>query len=237
MLINQFYFGILTSVFDASYRALQDFVAAQERKADAQPHLNVVSAPAGGGKTSFSVALIAALVRLTEGGQQGPMGCLFLTDQRERADDTYRELVKLLPGKVAIWTSDHDPRCKKQEKVKDPAARYAVDELERYPAVVTTHSFFKGPRGLKARQMLHQGCIHSRALTIVDERPNEVIVFEAVLSQAEQVREHIQADEQNRDTVEPHVSNLVRFMQDRASLRNRHQGPSIVGFEDKVEQS
>src|SRR5262245_1004123 len=92
MLTNEYYADIGASVFEAGYQALQDFVAAQESEIRSQPRLHVVSAPAGGGKTSFSLALIAALVRLTEKREQGPMGCLFLTDQRDRADDTYREL-------------------------------------------------------------------------------------------------------------------------------------------------
>jgi hypothetical protein len=216
MLTNKFYADIGTSVFEAGYQALQDFVAAQKAQAPAKPRLNVVSAPAGSGKTSFSVALLAALVRLTAAAEGGPLGCLFLTDQRERADDTYRELARLLPGQVAVWTADHDPHCKKPEKVKNPAARFAVDQLAEYQVVVTTHAFFKGARGVKAREWLVNGRKQPRALTLVDERPNEVIVFETVLSETERVREYIQADEKNRDIVEPHISTLVKFMQSRA---------------------
>jgi hypothetical protein len=228
MLTNEFYAGIGKSVFEAGYEALQDFAAAQAG-ATAKPRLHVVSAPAGSGKTSFSVALLAALVRLTASSEGEPLGCLFLTDQRERADATYRELERLLPGKVAVWTSEHDPTRKvpeRERKVTDPAARFTVDQLAQYPVVVTTHAFFKGARGVKAREWLVNGRKQPRALTLVDERPNEVIVFETVLSEAERVREYIQADEKNRDTVEPHISTLVRFMQDRTHRSSDLEKPT-----------
>jgi hypothetical protein len=168
-------------------------------------------------------------VRHTETTGGEPLGCLFLTDQRERADDTYRELAKLLPGKVAVWTSEHDPTRKvseRERKVKDIAARFTVDELAHYPVVVTTHAFFQGARGAKAREWLVDGRKQPRALTLVDERPNEVAVFETLLSEAEQVREYVQADEENRDTIEPHISTLVKFMQDRSHCSSDLEKPT-----------
>src|SRR5215211_1007491 len=226
MLTNSFYASIGASVFEAGYQALHDFATARASHAITKPRLHVVSAPAGSGKTSFSVALIAAVVRVTGAATGEPLGCLFLTDQRERADDTYRELERLLPGQVAVWTSDHDARCKQTEKVKDPAARFTVDQLAQHQVAVATHAFFQGPRGAKAREWLVGGQKQRRALTLVDERPNEVIVFEALLSEAEMVREYIQADEDNRDTVEPHISRLVRFMQDRTYRSSDLKKPS-----------
>jgi hypothetical protein len=228
MLTNEFYADIGTSVFEAGYEALQDFAGAQAG-ATAKPRLHVVSAPAGSGKTSFSVALLAALVRLTAAAEGEPLGCLFLTDQRERADATYRELAELLPGKVAVWTSEHDLKRtvpERERKVTDPAARFTVDQLAEYPVVVTTQAFFQGPRGVKAREWLVNGRKQPRALTLVDERPNEVTVFEALLSEAEQVREYIQADEENRDTIEPHISTLVRFMQSRTHRSSDLEKPT-----------
>ena len=118
MLTNGFYSEIGISSFEASYQALQDFIAAQDADVPSKPRLHVVSAPAGGGKTSFSIAMLAALVRTTADSPNGPMGGLFLTDQRVRADETYRQLATLLPGKVAIWTADHDAKLRaKPEKV------------------------------------------------------------------------------------------------------------------------
>jgi hypothetical protein len=227
MLTNQFYAKTADSVFSAGWQALQEFISAQEPTASTpSPRLNVVSAPAGGGKTSFAVAMIAALIRVTEGMPDGPLGCLFLTDQRERADKTYRELAKLLPMRVAIYTTDHDHRCKKPEKVLEPAVRHSAQELVRYPVVVTTHAFYKGVRGHMAREQSHKGYRRSRALTIVDERPNEVEVFEVTLSQAEGVREFVQCDEDGNETIGPHISTLVRFMQDRTHHSRDLEKPS-----------
>ena len=75
--------------------------------------MHTVSAPAGGGKTSFSYALIAAVTRYAEQNRDAPYGCAFVTDQIPRADEVYRDLEALLPGKVAIWTTDHDVKCTK----------------------------------------------------------------------------------------------------------------------------
>lgn len=216
MLTNGFYAKIGDSIFNAGYQALQDFVGAQAAPSAQPPRLHVVSAPAGGGKTSFAKALLAAVVRATESGPNGPLGCLFLTDQRERADETYRDLAKLIPGRVAIWTADHDPNCKTPEKVKDPAARFAAHELADYPVVVTTYAFYKGSRGALAREFAQGGSRRPRALTFGDERPpNEVAVFEVTLSEAEQAREFIQQDPAKQEAAGPHVAALVRFMQDR----------------------
>jgi hypothetical protein len=187
MLTNGFYSEIGISSFEASYQALQDFIAAQDAAVPSKPRLHVVSAPAGGGKTSFSMAMLAALVRTTLDSPDGRMGGgLFLTDQRKRADETYRELSKLLPGQVAIWTRDHDADSRaKPEKVTEPAAQFSVDDLEAYPVVVITHEFFKGRRGHKAREWIAGGQKRPRALTFVDERPNDVRVFDVQMSQAE----------------------------------------------------
>src|SRR5262245_57926896 len=65
MLTNGFYSEIGTSVFEASYQALQDFTTAEHAAQTRKPRLHVVSAPAGGGKTSFSIAMLTALVRAT----------------------------------------------------------------------------------------------------------------------------------------------------------------------------
>ena len=105
---------------------------------------------------------------------------------RKRADETYRELSKLLPGQVAIWTRDHDADSRaKPEKVTEPAAQFSVDDLEAYAVVVVTHEFFKGRRGHKAREWIAGGQKRPRALTFVDERPNDVRVFDVQMSQAE----------------------------------------------------
>jgi hypothetical protein len=213
MLINDYYAQTGDIVFDASWQALQGVIAAEQADVPSSPRLQVISAPAGGGKTSFSIAMLAAVVRSTEGTEQ-PMGGLFLTDQITRADENYRDLSKLLPGQVAVWSKDHDKDTKphaKTGKIANPAALFSVDELDQYPVVIVTHEFFKGKRGHKARE--YQG--HSRALIFVDERPNETDNICVQTSQAEQALEYVQTDEANRETVAPHLFKLIAFMRSR----------------------
>ncbi len=109
--------------------------------------MHTVSAPAGGGKTSFSYALIFAVTRYAESNPDAPYGCVFVVDQITKADEVYRELNALLPGKVAIWTTDHDVDCKKPKKIDKPAAQFSRDQLRLYPVIVVTHAFYNWEQG------------------------------------------------------------------------------------------
>ena len=145
-LTTGFYAQTGNGVFDAGYLALSDYCTATK----APQRLHVVSAPAGGGKTSFSYALILAVTRYAERTPDAPYGCVFVVDQITKADEVYRELNALLPGKVAIWTKDHDAQCKTPAKVVEPAAQFTQDQLRHYPVIVVTHAFYNGARGNKA---------------------------------------------------------------------------------------
>src|SRR5262245_14636877 len=99
MLTTEFYTLIGDSLFDACYRALVDYCEAQGSPEQRKPsQLHVVSAPAGAGKTTFSLAFIAALVRLGESDPVTPYGCAFVVDQITKAEEIYQQLAKLLPG-------------------------------------------------------------------------------------------------------------------------------------------
>jgi hypothetical protein len=219
MLTTPWYSQIGDSLFNACYRALED--ACQENRTKGFPGtpystsgtpLHVVSAPVGSGKTSFSIAFIAAVVRAAERDEDTPYGCLFVVDQITRAEGVYRDLNALLPGKVAVWSSEHDPGCKERTKVPDPAGTYTKDQLKDYPVAVVTHAFFSGKGSYKARQVLNRGHMQPRALTVVDERIEEVTVYDVELSAAHQVRELLQQDEQAAAHVGPHMDALVDFM-------------------------
>src|SRR5215470_13986493 len=144
MLNTVFYRSIGDCVFDAGYQALKDFVV-HYTPFQGWPceRMHVVSAPVGSGKTSFSVAFVAALVRLAEQDPMAPFGALVVVNQIEKADSTFRDLNALLPGKVAIWTTEHDRACTKREKVTSPAASFTKDDLQHYPVAVVTHAFFE----------------------------------------------------------------------------------------------
>jgi hypothetical protein len=138
ILITAFYAKTGDAVFNAGYLALSDAITDTRR-------MHTVSAPAGGGKTSFSYALVAAVTRCADERPDSPYGSVIVVDQIEKADKVYRDLNELLPGKVAIWTSDHDADCKQPEKVEKPAAHFAPAELRHYPVIVVTHKFYLAP--------------------------------------------------------------------------------------------
>ena len=200
-----FYADTGDAVFDAGYLALSDYCAYQktpERRAlvhysgfmKSVHTLHVVSAPAGGGKTSFSFALMMALTRYGERTPDAPYGCILVVDQIKKADDVYRELNELMPGKVAVWTTGHDRGSKKTNKICHPAAEFTRKELRNYPIVVVTHVFYNGPKGNMAHAVVRDGrCQPTRALVIVDERPEEVELFETTLKEAQDVREKVEA--------------------------------------------
>src|SRR5262244_289411 len=129
-----------------------------------------------------------------------PHGTLVVVNQIEKADTTFRDLNALLPGKVAVWTTEHDPACKlpkEERKVPEPAAEFTRDDLQNYPVAVVTHAFFGGKRNHKARQVLRNGKLQPRVLTVIDERIEEVTVFDIAYSDTERVRELVMASEEH----------------------------------------
>lgn len=212
-LTTDFYSRIGDSVFEAGYSALADTCGAEGKP---KARLHVVSAPVGSGKTSFSLALVAAVTRLAEHCADAPFGCAYVVDQIPKADALYRELDALLPGKVAVWSTEHDVNCKHPEKLLKPAAQFSRDELPNFPVVVVTHKFFGGKNGHKAKMAHKDGGLRPRALTVVDERPEDVDVLVLQPSAAHRVRELVQRDEQHSPTVVPHMDELVRFMTERS---------------------
>jgi len=202
-LTTEFYAKAGDAVFNAGYAALADYHADTRR-------MHTVSAPAGAGKTSFSYALISAVTRYAESNPSAPYGSVFVVDQNNKADEVYRDLNALLPGKVAIWTTDHDADCKKPTRIEKPAAQFSRNALRKYPIVVVTHKFYLGTKGHNARGVVRNGRYGQRALTIVDERPEEVETFDILLSEAQRVREALQ--EAHPETKE-HLNSLFRFME------------------------
>jgi hypothetical protein len=237
---NSFHRQIADAVFDACYRAFkhqQTWVeerGAPERATTAElraasgtsltntvpPRLHVVSAPMGAGKTTFTIAFIIAMTRMSDAFPKLPYGCVLLVDQIPKAEAMYRELTRFLPERVAVWTTDHDIDCTEPAKVRNPAARFHVDQLQDYPVLIVTHAFFKGPRGDKARTVLVDRSARHRALTVVDEQMQDVAIYDVKLSSAEAVREAIQ--EQGDDTVAWRMQTLAKFMMSKV-----FEGPSL----------
>ena len=203
LLTTEFYAKTGDAMFDIGCLALGDAISDTRR-------MHTVSAPAGGGKTSFAYALIAAVARHAENDPNAPYGCVFVVDQIKKADEVYRDLSTLLPGKVKIWTTDHDVNNKQPEKVEKPAAQFTRESLRHSPVIVVTHKFYLGTRGHNARAVVRNGIFGHRALTIVDERPDEAPSLDIMLSEAQTVREAlVQSHPETRE----HLDALLRFME------------------------
>jgi hypothetical protein len=225
-LANTFYSKVGEAIFDACYGAIDNSEAAKAGL-KVPKALKVVSAPMGAGKTTFTLAFITALVRLGEGDPGAPRGCVFLVEQMTKADEMFRELSALLPGQVAVWSTDHDVNCNKPKKVLNPAARFHIDGLEKHEVAIVTHAFYKGKRGAKARNVLDRnGNAVPRALTIIDEQTDDVAVFDVTLSGAAQVLVAVQKDERSGEPVVPYVQALHRFMTKKLSGGGDLEKPS-----------
>lgn len=206
-LTKGFYAETGDAVFEAGYLALTDHCKGTK----ATPKVHVVSAPAGGGKTSFSYALMMALTRYAETHPEAPHGCVFVVDQIKKADEVYRELEVLMPGKVAVWSKEHNRGCKDRIRVPNPAAEFTKDELRLYPVAVVTHAFYSKADGPKALLAVKDHRFHSagRALVLVDERPEEVETFQTTLKDAQDIREKL---EQTRPDLVCVMNNLLLIM-------------------------
>jgi len=202
-LTTEFYAKTGDAVFEAGYLALCDHLSDTRR-------LHTVSAPVGGGKTSFSYAFIAAVTRYAEANPDAPHGCVFVVGQITKADEAYRELNALLPGKVAVWTTDHDVNCRKPTKIANPAAQFARAKLRHYPVIVVTHQSYLGNKGHNDRAVVRNGNFGQRVLTIVDERPQEVKTFDILLSEAQTAREALM---ETRPELKGRLDDLLRLIE------------------------
>ena len=201
---TNFYARTGDAVFDAGCLALEDATTDTRR-------MHTVSAPAGGGKTTFSYALIAAVTRCAENRPDAPYGSVIVVERIDRAEEVYQELSALLPGKVWVWTTDHDCNCKEFEKLTtEPTVRSTRAELQHFPVIVVTHNFYLRAKGHFARTVVRNGVVGKRALTVIDERPDEAPELEIELEEAQHAR--VKLTELHPET-KVHMDALLCFME------------------------
>jgi hypothetical protein len=98
---------------------------------------------------------------------------------------------------------------------------------------------FGGKQGHKARQVMHEGQLRPRVLTVVDEQPDEVTIFDVDMAAAERVRSFVKADDQLAASVGPHMDTLVRFMHPRtfggASIEKPTDDPEAWGAAEDLQ--
>src|SRR5262249_52854604 len=137
-------------------------------------NMHVLASAPGSGKSTLAKAFAVALTQVTEPSPY-PLGCVFLVHHIATADAVFRELKALLPDdSVAVFTTKHDG--------DSGSAAYPdtfrVGNLEKYPALVTTQEFYMGIRGEHARYFIRGDLRFPRVLTFIDERVNEIAVYD-----------------------------------------------------------
>ena len=170
------------------------------------PQMNVIAAPAGRGKTTLAKAFMTAVVRANE--EDWPLGCVLLVHFVETAQQAFDELYALLPGRVAVWTREHDAD---RPTNGGRAQRFSVDDLERHPIVIVTHGFYKGIRGYKATSFGRNGITLPRVVTFIDEKVNEIETYDAFLSDVSKVCEFIQRDDHGDEALAFAAGTLLKF--------------------------
>jgi hypothetical protein len=227
LLTTEFYTKTADAMFATGCLALSDTISDTRR-------MHTVAAPPGGGKTTFSHAFAIALTRYAEKHPDAPYGVVFVVDTVKKANIVFLELTKHLQNKVAIWTTDHDASSNKQPQYLDeePAAKFKRKELPNYPVIVVTHASYLGSQGRYARDVVRNGMSGVRALTVMDEKPEEVPTVEIEHSAAQKAVERLlqkyaEIDEQQK--VKEKLDPLLLLMED-----HNHERPNKV-FRPRIE--
>jgi hypothetical protein len=179
--------------------------------------MHVVASAPGSGKSTLAKAFAVALARITRGGEH-PFGCVFVVQHIATAHAVFVELSKLLPpGSVAVFTTKHD--------AGQPLAEYSqtfwVSELARHPITVVTHEFYMGIRGEQARRYTQDGVTFPRVVTFIDERANEIAVYDADPMALEGVLKFVQRDRQAPRELLDGLLELVQFTNSKRGRREQ----------------
>jgi hypothetical protein len=190
-------------VFETAYAALLDTTAPP-----AYPRMHVLSALPGTGKSTFSNAMAAAIIAC--GGS-----VLFVVEQMETADQRYRDLNELLPGRVAVWSTDHTKGNRNPQKVKHPAAQFDKTELRTYPAAICTHEAYKRD---DARLFRHwkRG---PRTFIVIDEMVKEITQYTIDIEAVARAVALVSADDNAPRDALAALDTLHSFLVERAQMR------------------
>jgi hypothetical protein len=186
---------------------------------DNMHRMHVIGSAPGSGKTTLAKAFAIALTRVT-GTSPYPFGCVFMVHHIATAEGVFQELSKLLPpDSVAVFSTKHDA----DEPWPDYSSTFSVYDLERYPVIIVTHEFYTGIRAEKARIYTRNGLTFPRVVTFIDEKANEIAVYDVDPVSLERVLEFVQRDRQAPRGVLDGLLKLVDF----ASQKRRHREQGI----------
>jgi hypothetical protein len=211
LLSGPWYHSTGSYTFEAGYRALQDQLGGQDNADQLYPTVRVISSPVGSGKTSFAVAFIAACVRTSP-----DIGCVLVLDQIEKCEEKYQELNALIPGRVALWTTEHNIHTQR--------------DLARHQVAIVTHKHYGGKRSQNAKHWYSAFGLVPRTLTVVDERIQTMHRVDIKQTDTAEVYHRVVADNNPKSAeAAKHLHNLLRFMTDGAKLGDRNLETPITG--------
>ena len=191
---------VAKTVFEACNKAIIDF---KHNKI----YWRTIAAPTGGGKTTAGIAYVAALVRNSH-------SALILVNTRQDCNEIYDTIAKLLPGKVAVRTRDHDKdelKLRGDDYILEiennrgyrPSAFFHRAELDKFPALIGTHNGYKS----HPDELLKLQDGSRRTLILVDERPDEIDIADFGLADFERLHELCQSKlKVDQDGVEPQLT-------------------------------
>jgi hypothetical protein len=191
-------------VFEAAYGALVQHDETQ------QARMQVLSAKPGLGKSSYSNAMACAIASC--GG-----GVLICCEQMETVDQRYRDLDKLVPGRVGCYSTDHK-KGNKPTKVLNPAAQFDKLDLAKYPVIVTTHEGLKRDDARAFKDWLpgeHAKWPAPRDLIVIDEMVKEIQQYAIDLQAVEHAKARVEADPSAPSHAIAGLIRLELFLQDR----------------------
>src|SRR5262249_26121678 len=88
---------------------------------------------------------------------------------------------------------------------------FSADDLEQHPVIVVTHEFYKGIRGHKARSFTRTGITLPRVVTFVDEKVNEVDIYDVELTQVSNVCRFVQDNDHGLTILKNAADALLKF--------------------------
>jgi hypothetical protein len=169
--------------------------------------MQVLASAPGSGKSTLAKAFAVALVRITRAGAY-PFGCVFLVHHIATAHAVFVELSSLLPpDSVAVFTTKHDAA----QPMPEYSNSFWVSDLERRPIIVVTHEFYMGMRGEHARNYRRDGVTFPRVVTFIDERANEIAVYDIDPMALEGVLKFVQRDQQAPSELRDGLLELIQF--------------------------
>ena len=202
--VSPFSRKVAASVFDACLWALRD------RQTDKRVH-RTLAASTGSGKSSAAACFVSALLKAGPG-----TSVLYVSPDVRQADDTYRELAKLIPKEdIAIWTGGHDAGStlevirSKHDGFEPTAPRFKKAQLESYRVAIISHAWYLSTQGVHGA-LSYDG--QPRTLHLIDERLSEVKLSDLGLADVIDARDTIISQRGDKDPLAVALTALAVYM-------------------------